>query len=37
MNKIDPFPLFVMFVLLFFALLTGLLIGLVEQTLAMFN
>jgi hypothetical protein len=37
MNKIDPFPLFVMFVLLFFALLAGLLVGLVEQTLALFN
>jgi len=37
MNKIDPFALFVMFALLFFALMIGLLIGLVEQTLALFN
>jgi hypothetical protein len=37
MNKIDPFPLFVMFVLMFFALMTGLLVGLVEQTLVLFN
>jgi hypothetical protein len=37
MNKIDPFLLFVLFVLLFVALMTGLLAWWGEQTLALFN
>jgi hypothetical protein len=37
MKSIDPLPLFVMFALLFFALMAGLFIGFVEQTLALFN